>query len=195
MLLRALILAVAVLGSPAVAGAVTLADIIQLSKAGLPDAVLTALIDADRTVFTLNAEQILQLRDAGVSEAVMLKLIGTRRWDDAPPGVQPARPPQPGEFSDGSIGPELLIIGDTPPAEPAGQTMTVVVPFGFGSPFFNADLSPRHRHSHRQSGIQSGYAIRNGEFVGVAGSTFNERRARSLRQFESSVAHPDPGRR
>jgi len=64
---------------PAPADAVTIRDIIALSKAGLSDEILSAVIDADRTIFTLDAEQILELRRAGVSDDVLLKMVRTRR--------------------------------------------------------------------------------------------------------------------
>jgi hypothetical protein len=75
---RTLILILAVLCLPVTASAVTVRDIIELSKAGLPDDVLVAVIEADRTIFTLDKEQILELKRAGVSHAVMLKMLRSR---------------------------------------------------------------------------------------------------------------------
>ena len=122
--LRPLLLLAALL-VPATASAVTVRDIIELSKAGLPDDVLIAVIDADRTIFTLDKEQILTLKEAGVSRAVLLKMLRTRREFDAPPAPAPevttsaAPPPQPG----------LVVIGAAPP-----PPVTVVVPQYFYVP-------------------------------------------------------------
>jgi hypothetical protein len=86
--LRASILALAVLAVPVTAGAVTVREIIELSKAGLPDEVLTGVIDADRTIFTLDAAQILELKRAGVSRAVILKMLHSR--EEFEPKTPPA---------------------------------------------------------------------------------------------------------
>ena len=55
--------------------AVSTRDLIELSKAGLGDEVLVALIEADGTVFNLDAPKILELRAAGVSERVITAMI------------------------------------------------------------------------------------------------------------------------
>lgn len=114
--LRTLSLFVTLLSVPAVASAVTVRDIIELAKAGLTDDVLIAVIDADRTVFTLDKDQILHLKQAGVGKAVLLKMLRTRREFEPPPEtyVQPEAPAQP----------EVVVIGATPPP----PSVTVVVP-------------------------------------------------------------------
>jgi hypothetical protein len=113
MTLRATLLVFAVLALPAVADAITIRDIIALTKAGLPDEVLTAVIEADRTIFTLDAEQILELRKAGVSDAVLLKMVRSRREFEPAPAPLPqesALPPQ-------EVAPQVVIIGGTPREE------------------------------------------------------------------------------
>lgn len=118
-MVRALVLLLAVTLIPASAGAVTIRDIIELSKAGLPDEVLTAVIDADRTIFTLNTEQILELKHAGVSEAVLLKMLRTRREFEPPvSAAQPVAAAAPAAM------PGVVIIG----AAPAPPPVTVIVP-------------------------------------------------------------------
>ena len=76
--LRFLLVAAALL-FPTSASAVSVRDIIELARAGLPDDVLVAVIDADRTIFTLDKEQILELKKAGVSNTVLLKMLRTGR--------------------------------------------------------------------------------------------------------------------
>lgn len=75
---------------PGVARAVTIDDIVALSKAGLADPVLVAVIDADRTVFTLTPEQVVELRNAGVSNAVLVKMLGSAREFATPPPDPPS---------------------------------------------------------------------------------------------------------
>ena len=81
---RTLILMLVVLCLPATARAVTVRDIIELSKAGLGDDVLVAVIEADRTIFTLDKQQILDLKRAGVSKTVILKMLRSRDEFEAP---------------------------------------------------------------------------------------------------------------
>ena len=69
--------ALLVIGTPTVARAVSTRDLIELSKAGLGDEVLVALIEADGTVFNLDAPKILELRAAGVSERVITAMLAT----------------------------------------------------------------------------------------------------------------------
>lgn len=72
------------------AEAVTIRDVIELSKAGLSDQVLLALIEIDRGVFTIDTPTLKQLKTAGVSDAVIVALIRSGR----PPVVQEPEPPQ-----------------------------------------------------------------------------------------------------
>src|SRR5690349_12631477 len=84
--LRAIVCAVALmLTLPGVARAVTVEDVVALSKAGVADSVLVAVIDADRTIFTLSPQQIIDLRNAGVSNAVLVKMLGSAREFGEPP--------------------------------------------------------------------------------------------------------------
>ena len=78
------------------AEAVTVRDLVELSKAGLSDQVLLALIEVDRSVFTIDAPTLKMLKDAGVSEAVIVAMIRSGRT--APPvslDEQPIEPPPP----------------------------------------------------------------------------------------------------
>ena len=61
------------------ADAVTIRDLVELSKAGLSDQVLISLIEVDRTIFTLDSATIKQLKDGGVSDAVILAVIKSGR--------------------------------------------------------------------------------------------------------------------
>jgi hypothetical protein len=89
MVVRAACLAALLLAVPAAARAVTVDDIVALSKAGVTADILVAVIDADQTMFNLTPEQIIALRKAGVPNEVVVKMIGTRRefvvHEDVPP--------------------------------------------------------------------------------------------------------------
>jgi hypothetical protein len=102
--------------------AVTVRDIVELSRAGLSDDILVALIEIDKSViFTLTTDQILELKHAGVSDRVVIAMIQQGRKaekngapapretnDDPPPTYAPPPPYYP------------------PP--PAPSTTVVVVP-------------------------------------------------------------------
>ena len=75
------------------AEALSIRDVVELTKAGLSEPVLLALIEVDRTVFTLDTPALKQLKDAGVSDAVIIAMIRSGR--DTPPQAEPvAEPPE-----------------------------------------------------------------------------------------------------
>lgn len=73
----ALIIALAIASGRA--EAVTIRDVIELTKAGLSDQVLLALIEVDRGVFSVDTATVQQLKQAGVSDAVIIALIRSGR--------------------------------------------------------------------------------------------------------------------
>ena len=91
--------------SAARADALTVRDVIELSKANVGDQVLLALIDVDRSVFTLDTAALKQLKEGGVSEPVIIAMIRSGRTQPAAPGApsidatsplsQPDDPPAP----------------------------------------------------------------------------------------------------
>jgi hypothetical protein len=89
-------LAAALLLIPTLAPAQNLTprDLLALSKAGLSDDVLIALIDTNKTVFELGPYDVIDLRQRGLSEVVLVRLIRTAAAAMVPPAV-PAPPPPP----------------------------------------------------------------------------------------------------
>ncbi len=69
----------AVLFVPARASALTLRDLVELSRAGLGDEVLLALIDVDRPVFSIDAGTLKSLKAAGLSERVIVAVVRSGR--------------------------------------------------------------------------------------------------------------------
>jgi hypothetical protein len=130
------------LAAPGTALAVSTRDLIELSKAGLSDDVLVALIEADGTEFHLDAPRILELRAAGLSERVILAMIRNSRPAAAPEAVPaPAVPaPQPAAAPGGD--PYFVIIGEKPPEPPPPPPPTYVMPW---IPWAAAPVrAPRH---------------------------------------------------
>ena len=105
------------------ADAVTIRDVIELSKAGLSDQVLIALIEVDRSVYTLDAATLKQLKDSGVSDAVIIALVRSGRTQEAAaPSEPPAEPPS-APAPDPQ--PQVIVIDHH---EPVVQQVPVVVP-------------------------------------------------------------------
>ncbi|NNF05469.1 MAG: hypothetical protein HKN21_01790 [Candidatus Eisenbacteria bacterium] len=64
------------------AQAVTIDDVIGLTRADASDAIILSQIDADETVFRLSVDDIIRLKEAGVSDHVITYMINTGK--DAP---------------------------------------------------------------------------------------------------------------
>jgi hypothetical protein len=78
------------------AQALTIRDVVELTKAGITDEVLVALIEVDGGVFATDAATLKMLKDAGVSERVMVALIrsGRQRPPEAPAPAPVVEEPQ-----------------------------------------------------------------------------------------------------
>src|SRR5262245_33646262 len=77
--IRVCLLALVVGLAPAVASAVTLDQIVALSKAGISEPIILALIDRDKSVFAIEPDQIARLQKDGVSEKVLLAMLKSGR--------------------------------------------------------------------------------------------------------------------
>jgi hypothetical protein len=123
------------------AEAVTIRDIIELSKAGLSDSVLIALIETDRRVFTIDNEILKQLKDGGVSDTVIVALIRTGRSTPLQPAAPPlpvpdpqtplqTPDPEPGTTRD----PRVIVIDHRDPQPAPQQQPPVLYPVGISVP-------------------------------------------------------------
>jgi hypothetical protein len=66
-----------VLGFAAPAQAVTLRDLIDLSRSGLSDDILIALVEAEQSVFRLDAIDVQRLKQQGLSDRLVIHLLQT----------------------------------------------------------------------------------------------------------------------
>lgn len=105
------------------ADAVTIRDLIELSKAGLSDTVLLALIEVDRSVFSVDTATLKQLKEAGVSDRVIVALIRSGRQPRPEPAAAPAPEPLPREHE-----PQVVVIEHLPVPAPAPVAYPVAVP-------------------------------------------------------------------
>ncbi len=102
--MRRLLIAVFVLVAliPVRADALTVRDVLELSRAGLGEDIILALIEVDRSVFPIDTPTLRRLKDAGVGERVILAMIRSQRTPplepvmelNAPREIPPAQPPQ-----------------------------------------------------------------------------------------------------
>jgi hypothetical protein len=91
---------------PATASAVTIKEIVSLSKAGVSDQVILALIDRDGTIFRLPADEIVTLQKEGVSDAIVLAMLHSGRNEPLP--TAPVAAPQPDPE------PDVIVVGHGP---------------------------------------------------------------------------------
>jgi hypothetical protein len=130
---RLLIMVVAVLGgSVSRAEAITLREIVELTRAGLGDDILLALIEVDQRVFAIDPDTLKALKDAGVSTRVIVAIVKSGRTPAPPaePMVEMVAPEPP---------PPQVVVVDRPVVH------EVAVPF----PVYVA-VGSRSRVRHRQ---------------------------------------------
>jgi hypothetical protein len=86
---------------PLTASAVTVRDVVELTRAGVGEEVLLALIEVDRSIFPIDAATIKELKSSGVSERVILAMVRSGREVAAaveqpvPVPVDPPEAPRP----------------------------------------------------------------------------------------------------
>ena len=131
------------------AGAVSVRDVIELSRAGLSDEVLVALIEVDGTVFSLDAQQLLELKAAGVRDRVLLAMLRSGR---SSPAAQPFVP-----GPDPPAAPPVVVVEDR---REAGlqryQVLVIPVVVPVANQARNHHLAHRHRKLKGIQGIARG---------------------------------------
>lgn len=135
------------------AEALTIRDVLELSRAGLGDDVLLALIEVNPRVYTLDPATLIALKQAGVSDRVIAALVrsgreqppaGDASWAGAPdePAMSDAALPQPS--------PTVVVIDHH--AAPEVREVPVPVPVYVAVPTARV----RHRGGSR-SAVESTY--------------------------------------
>lgn len=83
----------ALLGTSVRLSAVTVDQIVSLSKAGVSEAVILALLDRDRTVLTIDPEQLVTLKREGLSDTLIMAMLknGRQEGDEAARAVSAER--------------------------------------------------------------------------------------------------------
>jgi len=120
------------------AQAVTLKDIVDLSKAGLGDEVLLALIDVDGGVFDVDPVTLKSLKAAGVSERVIVALVRSGR--ERP--TAPTEPATLAEVVSQQTAPEVVYVDRPSPT----VVREVAVPYPI---YVSVPVGARGRHEGR----------------------------------------------
>ena len=115
------------------AEALTVRDIVELTRAGLGDEVLLALIEVDRGVYAIDKETLKQLKAAGVSDRVIVALVRSGREVPVEPVPAPAVDQQPVE----APAPQVVVIDHQP-------ERIVEVPVPVAVPVFIPSRRSRH---------------------------------------------------
>ena len=120
--------------APSVASAVTLDQIVELSRSGVTEAVILALIDRDKTIFALEPEQLVTLKAQGVSETVILAMLKSGREEGERAAQAAAELNSNFIMSTLPAGPEVVVVGHEPDVPNGGWSPATTYP-GFSGQF------------------------------------------------------------
>jgi hypothetical protein len=108
------LLIASLLCTPTPAAAVTVEQIVALSRAGVTDTVILALIDRDKTILDIQPEQLVALKNDGVSESIITAMLRSGRAE----GEEAARAVSADNtatiMAGLSPGPETVLVGHGP---------------------------------------------------------------------------------
>lgn len=100
--------------APARVSAVTLDQVVTLSKAGVSEAIILALIDRDKTILTIEPDQLIALKNDGVSEEIIVAMLKSGRAEGEAAANANAALNASMIMSALSPVPELVIVGHGP---------------------------------------------------------------------------------
>lgn len=98
--------------TPAPASAVTLDEVVVLSKSGVSEAVIVALIERDQTLFSISADQLVRLQREGVSDVILIAMLKSGKQDPTTPAQAVANTVV-GSAASPAM-PDVLIVGHGP---------------------------------------------------------------------------------
>src|SRR5229473_2832157 len=143
--MRAVVSLLLLLLSPTAAFAVTLDQIVALSRAGVSETVILALIDRDKAVVSVEADQLSKLQRDGVSEAVILAMLKSGRDEGSAAATADAALNAAFYFANVDTSPQVAIVGQSPEESSpthrsavrnpdTGVVETYVLPYGVPQP-------------------------------------------------------------
>jgi len=142
--MRRLLLLLTLTLVPGSASALTVQEVVTLSKAGVSEAVLLAMVERDNSIFSLSADQVIALKKDGISEKVVIAMLKSGRQEPPPAPASVDKSPA-------VVEPLLVMVGHGPERPntyhdidtlgnylyPAGESFlftpfTPYVPFAYG---------------------------------------------------------------
>jgi len=164
--MRLFLLMLVLLGCvPATASAITIDEVVALSKSGVSEQVIVAVIERDQTLFTLSPALIMKLQRDGLSDRILLALIKSGRPNEPPLPTTPVAPvtapvPPPPAIAVVGHGPQLpntsesdWLAADTTEAQsppPVPPPVFVPVPIIVPVPQLNVHAGRRVRQQPEQ---------------------------------------------
>jgi len=99
---------------PMSASAVTVQQVVALSKAGVSETVILALIDRDKSIFTIDPEQLVALKADGLSENIVLAMLKSGREEAAAADRADEEIRRANYLADAGAAPDSIVIGHGP---------------------------------------------------------------------------------
>jgi hypothetical protein len=99
---------------PASASAVTREEIVRLSKSGVSNEVILALVDRDKTIFTISPDDLVALKSEGVSEAVVMAMLKSGRDEGEAAFAQQSAQAAADRTAASWLAPNVVVIGHGP---------------------------------------------------------------------------------
>jgi hypothetical protein len=127
---------------PAAASAVTVDQIVALSKSGVSEPIILALIDRDKTIFTIEPDQLVSLRRDGVSETVILAMLKSGRDEGEAAAAEAAALNTGAIMNTLSPVPEIVVIGHDP--ERPTDYLNRYAPGYYSTPAPYLDVAPMY---------------------------------------------------
>ena len=113
---------------PLSASALTVRDVIELTRAGLGEDVILSLIEVDPSVFPIDAATLKSLKQAGVSQRVIVAMVRSGRTQ--PTAAEQAAPPTAAVDESRAPEPQVVVIDhrDAPQVREVPVAVPVYVP-------------------------------------------------------------------
>jgi hypothetical protein len=114
--------------TPGVARAASVGEIVRLSKSGVSDDVILALIERDKTIFTIAPDDLLALKSEGVSEAVVVAMLKSGREEGEEAVARQAAQAAAERAEVALLAPNVVVIGHGPDRPNSGHYDYVPAP-------------------------------------------------------------------
>jgi hypothetical protein len=108
------IAALALCSIPGTASAVTLEQVVSMSKAGVSESVIVALVERDETVFTIEPDQVVKLQKDGLSDSLIMTMLKSGRAEGEAAARADAAANANRIAASLSPAPEVVIVGHGP---------------------------------------------------------------------------------